>query len=201
MQTPPARQWVELGNFSGRIAPKGIGIPPEDQQNQLTWSLGALRYWTTNHRIYTGWTQASHTYVTYVHAAWSSYGSQTTGAWLSQKLLPVWFLKIFLLNIFFIYISIVVPFPGLPFGNPLSHSLSSCLYEGAPHPHTHSCLPVLGHQTSSGPRAAAPTDVQQSHPLPRTWWELWVLPCALFWLVVQFTGALLAWLPCLGSVG
>jgi hypothetical protein len=40
----------------------------------------------------------------------------------------------FLLDIFFIYISNVSPFPGLPFGNPLSHSPSPCLYEGAPPP-------------------------------------------------------------------
>jgi hypothetical protein len=37
-------------------------------------------------------------------------------------------------DIFFIYISNVFPFPGLPFGNPLSHSLFPCLYENAPAP-------------------------------------------------------------------
>jgi hypothetical protein len=41
----------------------------------------------------------------------------------------------FLLDIFFIYISNVFPFLGLPFGNPLSRPLSPCLYEGAS-PHT-----------------------------------------------------------------
>jgi hypothetical protein len=47
----------------------------------------------------------------------------------------LWFLKnIFPLDIFFIYISNVFPFPGLPFRNPLSHPSSLCLYEGAPPP-------------------------------------------------------------------
>ena len=39
---------------------------------------------------------------------------------------------IFLLDIFFIYISNVFPFPGLPFGNSLSYPPSPCFYEGAP---------------------------------------------------------------------
>jgi hypothetical protein len=48
MQTPIAKQWMELGNsyvrIGGRIeALKGIGIPQEDQQGQLTWTLGVLR--------------------------------------------------------------------------------------------------------------------------------------------------------------
>jgi hypothetical protein len=68
---------------------------------------------------------------------------------------------LFSLDIFFTYISNVFPFPGLPFGNPLSHPYSPCLYEGAPppsHPPTpifppwHS--PTLGHWTTSDPRAS-----------------------------------------------
>jgi hypothetical protein len=47
----------------------------------------------------------------------------------------------FPLNIFFIYISNVFPFPGLPFGNPLSHP-TPCLYDGASPP-THSHSPTL----------------------------------------------------------
>ena len=46
------------------------------------------------------------------------------------------------LDIFFIYISNVFLFPGLPFGSPLSHP-PPCLYEGAPHPLTHSYLPIV----------------------------------------------------------
>jgi hypothetical protein len=48
MQTHTAKQWKELGDFYGRIglriaAPTGIETPQEDQQSQLTWTLGALR--------------------------------------------------------------------------------------------------------------------------------------------------------------
>jgi hypothetical protein len=45
------------------------------------------------------------------------------------------------LDIFFIYISNVFPFSGLPFGNPLSHPSSPCLNEGVPptHPLPSSC--------------------------------------------------------------
>lgn len=37
-------------------ASKGIGIPQEDQQSHLTWTVGALRDLTTNQRTYTGCT-------------------------------------------------------------------------------------------------------------------------------------------------
>ena len=46
------------------------------------------------------------------------------------------------LDIFFIYISNVFPFPGLPFGRPPFHSHSCCLYESAPLP-IHSHPPAL----------------------------------------------------------
>jgi hypothetical protein len=47
------------------------------------------------------------------------------------------------LDIFFIYISNVIPFSSfLP--EPLVLSLSSpCFYEGVPHSPTHSCIPTL----------------------------------------------------------
>ena len=53
----------------------------------------------------------------------------------------------FLLDILFIYISIVIPFPGFPSRNPLSHPSSPCFYEGA-HPPSYPlpipcpCIPV-----------------------------------------------------------
>jgi hypothetical protein len=47
------------GKDEGLWAPKGIRIPQEDQWSQLTWSLGALRVWTTNQRTYIGWSYAS----------------------------------------------------------------------------------------------------------------------------------------------
>jgi hypothetical protein len=43
-------------------------------------------------------------------------------------------LFIYLLDILFIYILIVIPFPGVPSENPLSHTPSPCFYEGAPPP-------------------------------------------------------------------
>jgi hypothetical protein len=59
------------------------------------------------------------------------------------------------------------------------------LYEGAPHPSTHSHLPTLqflytGASNPSGPRATPPSYVQQCHPLPHVWPEPWVTPCVLF---------------------
>jgi hypothetical protein len=49
MQTPTARQWMELENtyerIGGRILVlKGIGTPWEDQQSQLTGNLGVLKF-------------------------------------------------------------------------------------------------------------------------------------------------------------
>jgi hypothetical protein len=55
IQIPTVKQCMELGESYGRIGesisgPKWIGTPQEDQQSQLTWSLWALRAWTTNQR-------------------------------------------------------------------------------------------------------------------------------------------------------
>jgi hypothetical protein len=46
---------MELGDSYGRtveriVAPKGIRTWQVDQQSQLTWTLGALRDWSTNQR-------------------------------------------------------------------------------------------------------------------------------------------------------
>ena len=90
------------------------------------------------------------------------------------------FFLFFFIGYFFIYISNILPFPGLPFGNPLFHPCSPCLYEGAPPPTCpptpvflpwHS--PTLGHKTPSGPRASPLTDVHQGHPVPHM--RPWVL--------------------------
>jgi hypothetical protein len=80
------------------------------------------------------------------------------------------------MDIFFIYISNIFPFPGLPFRNPLSHT--PCLYEGAPPP-THSHPPALTFP-NSGLMVSPPTDVQQVHPLPHMWPAPWVSPCVFF---------------------
>jgi hypothetical protein len=63
----------------------------------------------------------------------------------------------FLLDIFFIYISNVIPFPGFPSKNPLS------LPPPPAHQPTHSCFlalefPYMGHRTFTGPRASPPID-------------------------------------------
>ena len=72
------------------------------------------------------------------------------------------FFFLFLLDIFFIYISNVIPFPSFPSENPLSPP-------PAPHLiHFHSWSwhsPILGHRAFTGPRASPPIDDQLGHPL------------------------------------
>jgi hypothetical protein len=48
MQTPTAKEQMELGDSHGTIGGRivgleGIGTPQENQQRQLIWTLGALR--------------------------------------------------------------------------------------------------------------------------------------------------------------
>lgn len=56
MQTPTAKQCVELGDsWKNRRKDCGLNeivIPQEDQQTQLSWTLGALRVWSPNQRVY-----------------------------------------------------------------------------------------------------------------------------------------------------
>ena len=90
------------------------------------------------------------------------------------------------MDIFFIYISNVLPFPGSPFRNTLSHPSSPCLYEGAPtptHPIPSSDLGILLNcdiKKTSGPRTSPPTDAQQDHPQPHIWPAPRVRPCVFF---------------------
>jgi hypothetical protein len=54
----------------------------------------------------------------------------------------------FVLCIFFIYISNIFPFPGLPFGSSLYHPHFPCFYEGVPlsnHPLPSSCSGIPLH--------------------------------------------------------
>ena len=55
------------------------------------------------------------------------------------------------------------------------------------HPPWHS--PTLGHLTTSGRRAAPPTDIQKGHPLPQ--YAAWVKgpSMCILWLLVQSPGA------------
>ena len=72
----------------------------------------------------------------------------------------------FLLDILFIYISNVIPFPDFPSGNLLSHLLFPCFYEGALHLPSYSCLPPLHsptlgvgrHRAFTGPKASPPIE-------------------------------------------
>lgn len=48
METPTAKQWIELGDSYGRVggkivSPEEEGTPQESQQSQLTQIIGALR--------------------------------------------------------------------------------------------------------------------------------------------------------------
>ena len=88
------------------------------------------------------------------------------------------FVCLFLLDIFFIYLSNGVPFPSFPSKNPLSPPLP------APQPTTPVSWPwhplVLGHRTFTGPRASPPTDDLLGHPLLHMQLEPQVPPCVFF---------------------
>jgi hypothetical protein len=92
------------------------------------------------------------------------------------------------LDILFIYISNVIPFPGFPSGSPYPIPPSLCFYEVLPYPSIHSPTPAsppwhsptLGHQISTGPRVSPPIDAQQGHSLLHMQLEPWVPPCVLF---------------------
>ena len=85
----------------------------------------------------------------------------------------------FLLDIFFIYISNVIPFPSFPSENPLPSYLP--LFPNPPTPTSWPLLsPILGHRTFTGPRASPPIDDQLGHPLLHMQLEPWILPCAFF---------------------
>jgi hypothetical protein len=99
------------------------------------------------------------------------------------------YLFIYLLNIFFIYISNVIPFPGsrsqLLLGNPYPIFPLPAFMGVLPHPSTHSRLHVLAfpytvHQAFPGQRTSPPIDVPQDHPLLHMRLEPWIPPCVLF---------------------
>ena len=61
------------------------------------------------------------------------------------------------LDIYIIYISNVIPFPGFPSENPLSHP--PALLTNTPIPTSWPWYsPTLGHRTFIGPRVSPPTD-------------------------------------------
>ena len=101
-------------------------------------------------------------------------------ALLSYFTLPSVFSK----NFFF---SNVFPFPGLPFGDPLFHSPSLCLYEGAPpptHPLSSSHPGIPLHQGVEHPQAQGPLLPLMSNKdilcHIHMWPAPWVPPCVFF---------------------
>ena len=106
------------------------------------------------------------------------------------SLFPVVVVFCFLLDIFIIYISNVIPFPHVLSENPLSNLFSPCFHESI-NPPTQQPIPslmsrhspTLRHWSFTEPRASPPIDVGQSHPLLQMRVKLWVTPCVL-WLVV-----------------
>ena len=108
-----------------------------------------------------------------------------------------WWLSIylFMLDIFFIYISNVIPFPGLPSRSPLSHPFFPCLYEGTP---THSYLPALAFLYTGALNTLRPKVPLlprcPARPSSATYVAGAMSPsmCTL-WLVVQSLGAVGVW--------
>jgi hypothetical protein len=90
-------------------------------------------------------------------------------------------LFIYSLDIFFIYISNVIPFSHFPLKIALSHPSSFPLLTNPLIPTSLSWhYPTLGHRAFTGQRASPLTDVQQGHPLLNMWLEPWVPPYVLF---------------------
>jgi hypothetical protein len=88
------------------------------------------------------------------------------------------------LDIFFIYISNVIPFPGFPSKDLLPHVLPP----PPAHQPIHSCFLALtfsytymgqGHKAFTGPRDSPPIDVQLGHPQLHMQLEPWIPPCVL----------------------
>jgi hypothetical protein len=86
----------------------------------------------------------------------------------------------FLLNILFIYISNVIPFPSFPSKNPLSPPL----YPLLTNPPTPTSWPwhfrTLGHRAFKGPRDSSPIDDRLGQSLLHMQLEPWVPPCVFF---------------------
>jgi hypothetical protein len=94
-------------------------------------------------------------------------------------------LATFLLYIyfFFSYTLNVLPFPGLPFRNLLSHFPSLCLFESAPPP-THQLLSsypdIPLHWGTEHPQAQGPLLSLMSNKAILLWPAPWLLPCVFF---------------------
>ena len=87
---------------------------------------------------------------------------------------------LFLLDIFFIYISIVSPFPGFHSKIPQYPPCFSLLTNPPTAAYWPCHFPTLGHRTFTGPRASPLIDDQLGHPLLHMQLEPWVPPCVFF---------------------
>jgi hypothetical protein len=95
-----------------------------------------------------------------------------------------WFNYYFLLLvIFLVTLQLLSPLPCFLSANPLSHPPLPLPLWGCSPTHFPSLLqhlPMLGHQTSTGPTASPPIDAQQGHPLLHMQLEPRVRPCEIF---------------------
>jgi hypothetical protein len=85
---------------------------------------------------------------------------------ITKQIVQVKFFFLLLLDIFFIYISNVIPVPGLPLTAPFPYLLSPPPLTNPPNSAFwpwHS--PMLGHRTFTGQMASPPIDDQLGHPL------------------------------------
>ena len=116
----------------------------------------------------------------------------------------LFFFSLFLkIAVLFISISNVIPFPGFPSGNSLSHCLS-CFYRGAqspshPLPPPQPGIPYTREWAFPEPMASPPIEGQQGHPLLHVQLEPWVPPCVLcgWWFSPWgLWGGLVSWYCC-----
>jgi hypothetical protein len=74
-----------------------------------------------------------------------------------------------LLDILYIYISNIIPFPGLPSANPLSHSPLPCFYEGSPPP---TAQPMHFYLTALAFLYTGASSLHRTKGLPSHWHQI-----------------------------
>ena len=104
---------------------------------------------------------------------------------LTQLFKIIIFQGLLLFDMFFIYISNVIPFSGLPLETSYPIPCPPASMRLLSHPPTHYCLsalafPYTGASKFLSPRVSPPTDIQQGHPLPHMCPEPWIPPYVPF---------------------
>jgi hypothetical protein len=94
-------------------------------------------------------------------------------------ILEKYFIFSFIFYIFFISISNVFPFPGLPLGSPLPYPLSPASMRVLPYPPTHSCLPALAFSYSGASNTLRPLLPLMFNKV-NMWPAPWVPLCVFF---------------------